>query len=60
MCQIRTDAKKIGLCAMQEDVYNIDWEGKKRLIQCAKEMKIQRYVFCSIKDCDKYQTAAWR
>lgn len=40
----------------EEDVYNIDWEGKKRLIQCAKEMKIQRYVFCSIKDCDKYQT----
>jgi len=40
----------------EEDVYTIDWEGKKRLIQCAKEMKVQRYVFCSIKDCDKYQT----
>eukprot|EP00913_Durusdinium_trenchii_P029110 g27294.t1 len=39
-----------------EDIYDIDWEGKKRLIQCCKQMKIQRYVFCSIKDCDKYQS----
>ena len=45
--------------AWQEDIYDIDWEGKKRLIQSCKEMKIQRYVFCSIKDCDKYQSAAW-
>jgi len=40
----------------EEDIYDIDWEGKKRLIQSCKEMKIQRYVFCSIKDCDKYQS----
>lgn len=40
----------------EEDIYDIDWEGKKRLIQCCKQMKIQRYVFCSIKDCDKYQS----
>ncbi|CAJ1399262.1 unnamed protein product [Effrenium voratum] len=40
----------------EEDVYDMDWEGKKRLIQCCAEMKIQRYVFCSIKDCDKFQT----
>ena len=44
----------------EEDVYNVDWEGKKRLIQCCKEMKIQRYVFCSIKDCDKYQSVPRR
>ncbi|OLQ13027.1 Uncharacterized protein ycf39 [Symbiodinium microadriaticum] len=39
-----------------ESIYDIDWEGKKRLIQCCEKMKIQRYVFLSIKDCDKYQS----
>jgi len=40
----------------EESIYDIDWEGKKRLIQCCEKMKIQRYVFLSIKDCDKYQS----
>eukprot|EP00929_Paragymnodinium_shiwhaense_P007828 TRINITY_DN111735_c0_g1_i1.p1 TRINITY_DN111735_c0_g1~~TRINITY_DN111735_c0_g1_i1.p1 ORF type:complete len:585 (+),score=212.04 TRINITY_DN111735_c0_g1_i1:80-1834(+) len=38
----------------EESAFNIDWEGKKAFIQCCHKMKIQRYVFCSIKDCDKY------
>lgn len=39
----------------EEDIYSIDWEGKKRFIQCCEKMKVQRYIFMSIKDCDKYQ-----
>ena len=34
-------------------VLQVDWEGKKALIQCAKAMGIQRYIFFSIVDCDK-------
>ena len=31
----------------------VDWEGKKALIQCSKAMGIQRYIFFSIVGCDK-------
>ncbi|KAM3695797.1 hypothetical protein ACJW31_07G161600 [Castanea mollissima] len=32
----------------------VDWEGKVALIQCAKAMGIQKYVFLSIHKCDKH------
>ncbi|KAJ6310931.1 hypothetical protein OIU76_015617 [Salix suchowensis] len=32
----------------------VDWEGKVALIQCAKAMGIQKYVFYSIHNCDKH------
>jgi hypothetical protein len=32
----------------------VDWEGKKALIQTAKAMGIERYVFFSIDGCDKH------
>ncbi|KAJ6906486.1 hypothetical protein NC652_024038 [Populus alba x Populus x berolinensis] len=32
----------------------VDWEGKVALIQCAKAMEIQKYVFYSIHNCDKH------
>eukprot|EP00933_Yihiella_yeosuensis_P043697 TRINITY_DN38624_c0_g1_i1.p1 TRINITY_DN38624_c0_g1~~TRINITY_DN38624_c0_g1_i1.p1 ORF type:complete len:612 (-),score=126.04 TRINITY_DN38624_c0_g1_i1:298-1986(-) len=38
----------------EESIFNIDWEGKKRFIQCCEKMKIQRYLFVSIKDCDQF------
>lgn len=37
----------------EESAFTVDWEGKKRFIQCCEKMKIQRYVFLSIQDCDK-------
>jgi len=40
----------------EENTYNVDWEGKKTFIQCCEKMDIQRYVFLSIKDCEKYQS----
>jgi len=39
----------------EESIYDVDWKGKKRLIQCCKAMEIQRYIFMSIKDCEKYE-----
>lgn len=38
----------------EESIYEVDWDGKKTFIQCCEKMKIQRYIFLSIKDCDKY------
>jgi len=38
----------------EESTKEIDWEGKVALIQSAQAMGIQRYMFCSIHDCDKY------
>ncbi|XP_050105672.1 uncharacterized protein LOC126585325 isoform X1 [Malus sylvestris] len=32
----------------------VDWEGKVTLIQCAKAMGIQKFVFYSIHNCDKH------
>eukprot|EP00667_Euglena_gracilis_P004843 EG_transcript_4868 len=37
----------------EESIREVDWEGKKALIQAAKAMGIQRYIFFSIIDCDK-------
>jgi len=38
----------------EDPTFDIDWNGKKAFIQCCEAMKVQRYIFCSIKDCDKY------
>ncbi|KAM0883280.1 hypothetical protein ACQ4PT_031707 [Festuca glaucescens] len=38
----------------EEPIRTVDWEGKVALIQCAKAMGIQKYVFYSIHNCDKY------
>mmetsp|Transcript_74425 Transcript_74425/g.192031 ORF Transcript_74425/g.192031 Transcript_74425/m.192031 type:complete len:576 (-) Transcript_74425:49-1776(-) len=40
----------------EENIFNVDWEGKKNLIQCCEKMEIQRYIFMSIKDCDKFES----
>lgn len=40
----------------EESIYDIDWDGKKTFIQCCEKMNIQRYIFMSIKDCDKHQS----
>eukprot|EP00670_Eutreptiella_braarudii_P006216 CAMPEP_0174284920 /NCGR_PEP_ID=MMETSP0809-20121228/7108_1 /TAXON_ID=73025 ORGANISM="Eutreptiella gymnastica-like, Strain CCMP1594" /NCGR_SAMPLE_ID=MMETSP0809 /ASSEMBLY_ACC=CAM_ASM_000658 /LENGTH=500 /DNA_ID=CAMNT_0015380575 /DNA_START=20 /DNA_END=1522 /DNA_ORIENTATION=+ len=37
----------------EESIREVDWEGKKALIQCSKAMGIQRYIFFSIVGCDK-------
>jgi uncharacterized protein YbjT (DUF2867 family) len=39
----------------EESIYQTDWEGKVAFVQCCEQMEVQRYVFMSIKDCDKYQ-----
>mmetsp|Transcript_4995 Transcript_4995/g.10779 ORF Transcript_4995/g.10779 Transcript_4995/m.10779 type:complete len:366 (+) Transcript_4995:108-1205(+) len=38
----------------EESTQQVDWEGKVALIQSAQAMGIQRYVFFSIYNCDKY------
>merc|ERR1719323_684107 len=38
----------------EESIYEVDWDGKKKFIQCCEKMKVQRYIFMSILDCDKY------
>jgi uncharacterized protein YbjT (DUF2867 family) len=38
----------------EESADMVDWEGKKALIQCAQAMGIQKYVFCSILNCEKH------
>ncbi|XVF00781.1 hypothetical protein REPUB_Repub04eG0031000 [Reevesia pubescens] len=38
----------------EEPIKTVDWEGKVALIQCAKAMRIQKYVFYSIHNCDKH------
>jgi len=38
----------------EESTNKVDWEGKVALIQCAQAMGIQRYLFFSIYNCDKY------
>lgn len=38
----------------EESIQKIDWEGKVALVQTAQAMGIQRYIFFSILDCDKY------
>eukprot|EP00241_Pyramimonas_parkeae_P005882 CAMPEP_0114252466 /NCGR_PEP_ID=MMETSP0058-20121206/15853_1 /TAXON_ID=36894 /ORGANISM="Pyramimonas parkeae, CCMP726" /LENGTH=396 /DNA_ID=CAMNT_0001366405 /DNA_START=69 /DNA_END=1259 /DNA_ORIENTATION=+ len=39
----------------EESITNVDWEGKKALIQTAKAMGVERYVFMSIKNCEKHR-----
>lgn len=38
----------------EEPIRTVDWEGKVALIQCAKAMGIQKFVFYSIHNCDKH------
>ncbi|CAL0318927.1 unnamed protein product [Lupinus luteus] len=38
----------------EEPINTVDWQGKVALIQCAKAMGIQKYVFYSIHNCDKH------
>lgn len=38
----------------EEPIRTVDWEGKVALIQCAKAMGIQKFVFFSIHNCDKH------
>jgi len=38
----------------EEPIMKVDWEGKVALIQCCEAMGIQKYVFFSIKGCEKY------
>lgn len=38
----------------EEPIRKVDWDGKVALIQCAKAMGIQKYVFFSIHNCEKY------
>ncbi|XVE67287.1 hypothetical protein DITRI_Ditri08aG0148600 [Diplodiscus trichospermus] len=38
----------------EEAIKTVDWEGKVALIQSAKAMGIQKYVFYSIHNCDKH------
>ncbi|KAL0334516.1 UNVERIFIED_CONTAM: protein high chlorophyll fluorescence phenotype, chloroplastic [Sesamum radiatum] len=38
----------------EEPIKTVDWEGKVALIQCAKAMGIQKFVFFSIHNCDKH------
>ncbi|RWV91631.1 hypothetical protein BHE74_00007263 [Ensete ventricosum] len=47
--------KVIGMYPMPTHAVSaVDWEGKVALIQCAKAMGIQKYVFYSIHNCDKH------
>lgn len=38
----------------EEPIKKVDWEGKVALIQCAKAMGIQKFVFFSIHNCEKH------
>lgn len=38
----------------EESADKVDWDGKKALIQCAQAMGIQRYIFCSIHNCERF------
>ncbi|CAN6685175.1 unnamed protein product [Malus baccata var. baccata] len=38
----------------EEPIKKVDWEGKVALIQCAKAMGIQKFVFYSIHNCDQH------
>ncbi|CAA0827736.1 NAD(P)-binding Rossmann-fold superfamily protein [Striga hermonthica] len=38
----------------EEPIKTVDWEGKVALIQCAKAMGVQKFVFFSIHNCDKH------
>merc|ERR1711904_270757 len=40
----------------EESIREIDWNGKVALIQTAQALGIERFIFFSIIDCDKYPT----
>lgn len=40
----------------EENIFDIDWDGKKAFIQCCEKMNVQRYMFVSIKDCETFQS----
>merc|ERR1711869_100233 len=40
---------------MGESAKAVDWEGKKALIQACQAMKIQRFLFFSLNQCDRYE-----
>jgi uncharacterized protein YbjT (DUF2867 family) len=39
----------------EESATEVDWEGKKALIQACQAMKIQRFLFFSVNQCDQYE-----
>ncbi len=38
----------------QDSAYDVDWDGKVNLIKAALDAKVERYVFISILNCEKY------
>ncbi|MCO5564834.1 hypothetical protein L7F22_018502 [Adiantum nelumboides] len=38
----------------EEPIRTVDWDGKVALIQCAKAMGIQKFIFYSIHNCEKH------
>ena len=38
----------------QDSVYDVDWDGKVNLIKAALDAQVERYVFISILNCEKY------
>lgn len=38
----------------QDSVYDVDWNGKVNLIKAALDANVERYVFISILNCEKY------
>ena len=38
----------------QDSAYDVDWEGKVNLIKASIDAKVERYVFISILNCEKY------
>ncbi|EKV02216.1 putative nucleoside-diphosphate sugar epimerase [Leptolyngbya sp. PCC 7375] len=38
----------------QDSAYDVDWDGKVNLIKAAVDAKVERYVFISILNCEKY------
>lgn len=38
----------------QDSVYDVDWQGKVNLIKAALDANVERYVFISILNCEKY------
>lgn len=38
----------------QDSAYDVDWDGKVNLIKAALEANVERYVFISILNCEKY------
>ncbi|MEM7795950.1 MAG: NAD(P)H-binding protein [Cyanobacteria bacterium P01_C01_bin.118] len=39
----------------QDSAYDVDWQGKVNLIKAALDAQVERYVFISILNCEKYR-----